>query len=226
MKTGEPLSDFSGGSRDAAAMFLSQIECQSTRDHHAEEIAVARDVASQTKQILFDECGLAGRHGQCGRVTDACDRGRMMPQPLEFGCNRPKSACARGRLYPTDCFDGLAEAQPMGERCDAGEAFRKEQGPVYRLSLNDLLDAAIFVKESRNRMNDILAHGLEQKMCGLGEVREHWADRHRETSRSFDDRRRPPCRLRFTGFEPLSHVEVSAHRIGAFRPVFVQNEFA
>jgi hypothetical protein len=28
------------------------------------------------------------------------------------------------------------------------------------------------------------------------------------------------------GFEPSSRVETSAHRIGALRPVFVQDEFA
>ncbi len=78
----------------------------------------------------------------------------------------------------------------------------------------------------RTRSAGCPSHGLEQKMGGLGEIREYRPDRHREGAGGGHDRRRLPFRIQRPVLKLLPRIEAPAHRIHAFGPVLVQNEFA
>ena len=185
-----------------------------------------RDLTAQPQQVLFDERGLAGRDRKRGRVANAGDDRRVMAQTFEFGKDCAERERARRRLDSANCLDGLTKGQAVCERRYAGKPFGQQQGAIGFLPLGDLFDTSIFVKESRNRADDVLAHCLEQEMGGLGKIREYGADRHREGAGRGHNRRRLPSRVRRAKAHPLRRIETSAHRVDAFGPILVQDEFA
>ena len=63
-------------------------------------------------------------------------------------------------------------------------------------------------------------------MGGLGKVREYRADRHREGAGRAHDGWRLPPRIRHAKGHPLRRVEATPHRVDAFGPILVQDEFA
>ena len=149
----------------------------------------------------------------------------MTAQPFEFGKDGANRARPRRRHDVADCLHGLAECQAVRESGGARESLGEQKRAIGRLSLRDLLDAAILVEETRNGADDVLAHGFEQKVGGLGEIGKYRADRHGERARCGNDRRRLPFRIERPVLQPLLGVKAPAHRIDAFRPVLVQHEF-
>jgi len=107
----------------------------------------------------------------------------------------------------------------------AREPLGKKQNAADVLSLRNLLHAAILVEEARDGVDHILTDSFEQEMSRLGEIGKNRSDRHGKGPWRHHDRRWPPFRVCFPMLKTFVCIEIVAHRIGAFRPIFMKDEF-